>query len=227
MSSFFDQFTPDPEFDGRLLWRTEKPLLNASVVAFAPPYPEYPKLKLSKKRGPTADPSCPSARTTSSDLEVAMYDAGGNGFGATQQKAWEYIVAHAGKIELALRRKLLAWHLKHLNQFRDEELPESKPHQKYWKVIEASVTLEDASAIDSLFKLVGIGLADTGLDKSGFCSFEFQTGWDRDHGLGIVMHRNRVIAAGGMGELISSPDLLATLKAVQAYDFDKGDFKLD
>lgn len=102
-------------------------------------------------------------------------------------------------------------------------LPE---YQKYWKKVEKQVAFEEPSAIDQLFKLVGVGLADSGLDECGFSSFEFQTGWDRDHGLGVLMHRDRVLAAGGMGELTYGADLLAGARAVQSYDLDEGDFSL-
>jgi hypothetical protein len=227
VSAFLDQFRPDPEFDGRRLWRTAKPLLRGAVVAVAPPYPDYPKLKVSKSRGPTGDPSCPSARDPSPDVEVALYAGGGNGFGGFQERAWEFILAHPAAIEAALRRKLLAWHRKQMAQFREEDLPGAPPeYQKYWKVVERQVALGEPSAVDHLFKLVGIGLADSGLDDCGFSSFEFQTGWDRDHGLGVVMHRDRVLAAGGLGELIGGPGVLAGAKVVQSYDLDEGDFVL-
>ncbi len=143
-----------------------------------------------------------------------------------QERAWEFILAHPAAVEAALRRKLFAWHRKRLAQFRDEDLPHVRGLQKYWKVVEQQVAMEEPSAVDHLFKLVGIGLADSGLDDSGFSSFEFQTGWDRDHGLGVVMHRNRVLAADGQTELIGGPGVVEGVKAVQAYDLDEGDFLL-
>ena len=104
MSAFQDNFRPDPELpDLRRLWRTAKPLLRDAVVAVAPPYPEYPKLKVSKKRGPNGDPSCPSARDPGADVEVAQYSASGNGFGGFQERAWAFVLAHPGAIEAALR----------------------------------------------------------------------------------------------------------------------------
>ena len=203
-----------------------KPLFRDAVVTVAPPYPEYPKLKVAKARGPSTDPSCPSARVASPDVEVAMYAVGGDGFGGLQERAWDFILANAAAIETALRRKLFAWHKKSFAQFRDEDLPHVKPLQKYWKEIERQVPVEEPSAIDHLFKLVAIGLADSGLDECGFSSFEFQTGWDRDHGLGVLMHKDRVLAAGGMTELICGPGIVEGARVVQSYDLDDGDFSL-
>src|SRR3954469_1938893 len=159
MSAFQDNFRPDPESDGsRRLWRTAKPLFRGAVVAFAPPYPEYPKLEVDEALGPSTDPWCPSARVASPEVEVAMYADGGNGFCGLQERAWDYILANAAAIEAALRRKLFAWHEKSLAQFRDEDLPHVKPLQEYWEEIERQVPMEEPSAIDHPFKLVPIGL---------------------------------------------------------------------
>lgn len=227
MSAFLDHFTPDPKLVGfRQFWRTTKPLFPTAVVAVAPPYPEYPKLKVSKVHGPSGDPGCPSARDASSDLEVTLYAAAGNGFGDIQERAWEYILANPAAIEAALRRKLFAWHGKRMAQHRDEDLPHVKALQKYWKEVERRVPVEEPAAVDHLFKLVGVGLADSGPDECGFSSFEFQTGWDRDHGLGVVMHKDRVLAAGGTTELIGSRGIVDAVRYVQSYDLDAGDFAL-
>jgi hypothetical protein len=227
VSEFLDPFRPDQELvDFRQFWRTAKPLLPDIVVAVAPPYPEYPRLKVSKKHGPSGDPGCPSARDVGSEIDVVIYNAAGNGFGDPQERAWNHILANVQAIEAALRRKLFSWHLKQMAQHRDEDLPHVPALQKYWKVIQKQVPLEEPSAVDKLFKLVGIGLADSGLDECGFSSFEFQTGWDRDHGLGVVLHRDRVLAVGGTTELIGSRNLVADVRDVQSYDLDEGDFAL-
>lgn len=227
MNAFLDQFRPDPVLpDLRRLWRTGKPLMHAAVVAVAPPYPEYPKLKVSKSQGPSGDPGCPSARDPGAEVEVVMYSCSGNGFGGFQERAWGFVLANAAAIEAALRRKLFAWHGKRMAQHRDEDLPHVKALQKYWSRVEQLVPLGEPAAVDHLFKLVGVGLADSGLDECGFSSFEFQTGWDRDHGLGVLMHRDRVLAAGGTTELIYGPDVVGGAGGVQAYDLDDGDFSL-
>jgi hypothetical protein len=227
VTPFLDNFQSDPEMDGlRRLWRTRKPLLLQSVVAYAPYYPEYPKLKVRKSQGPSSDPSCPSARDASDEIEVVMY-SDHNNFGDLQENAWNFILANAAEIEANLRCKLVARHLNYLKQFREEELPGATHLHKYWKLIESKLNVDDVSAIDHFFKLVGIGLADSGLDECGFSSFEFQTGWDRDHGIGILMHKTNVLTAGGMTEFIgSSHDIVAGVKCVQAYEMDEGDLSL-
>jgi len=224
MSTFFDQFQPDPEF-GRQLWRTAKPLLRDAVVSVAPPYPEYPGLKGRESVGSDDDPSSPTAHDPGSDIAISLYADNGNGYGSYQERAWEFILAHPAAIEAALRHKLFAWHGKQMARYREEDLPGApEEYQAYWAVVEKQVALGEPSAVDHLFKLVGVGLADSGLDECGFSSFEFQTGWDRDHGLGVLMHKDRVLAVGGLTELIRGPGVLAGARAVQTYDLDEGDF---
>jgi hypothetical protein len=227
MSAFLDNFRPDPDMpDIRRVWRTAKPLLRDAVVTYAPFEPDYAKLKVSKSRGPSNDPSCPSARDAGTDIDVVLYSHT-DAFGAPHERAWNFILDHRERIEVALRRKLFARHTKYLRQLLDEELPGATHLQKHWKKIESRVRWDDPSAVDHLFKLVAVGLADSGLDDCGFSSFEFQTGWDRDHGLGILMHRDRVLTAGGMTEFIGSPHNIADgAKYVQQYDRDDGDFSL-
>lgn len=225
MSSFLEQFRVDPDFDARQVWRTEKPLMRNAVVAFAPYDPDYPKLKI-RRGDSTSDPSCPSAREVGTEIDVVMYSYSGNGYGPYQELAWTYILEHAEVIEAALRRKLFVWHLKRLAQFREEDLPHVPEFKKYWKKIEAEVAVDEPSAVDRFFKLAAISLTDSGLDECGFSSFEFQTGWDRDHGIGILMHRDRVLAAGGMTELIYGSAVVEGIKVVQGYDLDPGDFSL-
>jgi hypothetical protein len=227
MSAFHDNFQPDPESpEDRRLWRTAKPLLRDAVVTYAPPYPDYPRLKVSKSEGGSGDPGSPSARVPSGEIEVATYSQT-NAFGDLQERAWRYILENLEGVEAALRRKLFAKHMKSRAEFVEEYLPEDKDIQKYWKEIEGKLKWDDVSAIDHLYRLVGIGLADSGLDECGFSSFEFQSGWDRDHGIGIVMHKDRVLAADGMTELISGGgSIVDAVKYVQTYDLDDGDLSL-
>ncbi|RYG25871.1 hypothetical protein EON82_05525 [bacterium] len=219
MSSFLDNFRPDPEMPEQRIWRTSKPLMRGAVVTYAPFDPEYPELEVEE---PTNDPSCASARVIGDEIDVVLYSSSGT-FGDPHERAWKHILDHRQTVEASLRRKLFAQHSKSLQQFREEELP--KEYQDYWQTISDQVKWNDPSAIDQLFKLVAVGLADTGLDECGFSSFEFQTGWDRDHGLGILMHKDRVLAAGGMTELIDGPSV-ESIRYIQGYDLDDGDFSL-
>ena len=47
-----------------------------------------------------------------------------------------------------------------------------------------------------------ISLAKTGHDVLSYIGVEFQSGWDQDYGLEIVMQKDRGHAAAGMIELM-------------------------
>ena len=85
------------------------------------------------------------------------------------------MVENASVIEKELRRKLFTKHLKMKQQFLEEDMEYIDDAKSYWELIESEVDLETESSIEKLFKLVGIGLFDSGLDDHGFVSFEFQT----------------------------------------------------
>jgi hypothetical protein len=227
MTAFLDNFHPDPADPDRRVWRTAKPLLRDAVVACAPYYPEYPRLKVRRPLGSSNDPSSPSARVAGTEVDVLLCSVT-DPSGRFQELGWDFIVEHPQQLETSLRRKLFAHHSKSLKQFRDEALPESKELQKYWRTIEDRVKWDAPSAVDHLFKLLAVVLADSGLDDVGFCSFEFQSGWDRDHGLGILMHKDRVLAADGMTQLIlgSRESIVSGARCIQEYDLDEGDFSL-
>ncbi len=228
MSTFKPNNERDPECSNRSLpWIAPKPVFQNAIVEFAPPYPDYPKAKFKKSLGSPNDPSSPNAKSQDSNIDVVLYFSDANVDSTLQECAWKFLQDNANAIESNLRRKLFAYHIKSLTQFLDEYLPDSKPIQKYWKQIEAEVPIREVVAIDRLFKLVRIGLADTGLDKCGYSSYEFQTGWDHDHGLSIIMHKSHVLAAGGMEELIYAPEhILSAVQSVQGYDFDEGDYRI-
>lgn len=230
MTAFLDQFKPDPDPDMapiRRVWMTTKPIFRKAVVTYAPPYPDYPEIELDADEEASSDPSCPSARTASDKLEVAIYSDSGNGFGDSHERAWKFITDNADAIEASLRKKLIALHRKSFVQFQEDDLPDYEEAQGYWKQIEGKLDWNDPSAIDHLYKLVGIGLLDNGLDECGFSSFEFQTGWDRDHGASILMHKAHVLIAGGMTEFTClGSDLVRAIQSMQSNEMDEGDFSL-
>ncbi|MEO1529541.1 MAG: hypothetical protein AAFX06_29305 [Planctomycetota bacterium] len=229
MGDFFSRFTPDPDPDMasvRRMMVADKPVLRNAVVAFAPPYPQYPKLKRGASRPASGDPSCPSARDVSDEILIRLCSNKANSSSDCQEIAWRFITGNASRIESMLRRKLFAQHQKSLGEFLEGMIPDDRETQSYWKKIESKIDWHDSSAVDHLYKLVGIELLDHGLDECGFSSFEFQSGWDRDHGVSILTHRNNTLAAAGMGEFTVGRDLATSAGLIQTYDFDKGDLPL-
>lgn len=194
------------------------------MAAFCPYDSQFHKYKIPKNRY-SLDPSCPSSRMAESECPVVLYSLEPSAE-SLQQYGWEYVMEHSGAIRKSLDRKLTSIHARCLAQFLEEEMPEVKEFQRHWKNIEAAIP-EPVSAVDHFFKLVGISLTTEGLDECCFVGFEFQTGWDLDHGVQVLMYKDRVLAAVGMTELASPRGkIIDGIKAVQQYEPDPDDFLL-
>lgn len=226
MSHFYDRFQPDPEFpESRRVWETEKPLLKDAVAEFAPYDPDYRTYPIGKGKPYPLEPSDASARVASDTVGVFLFEWSDEA-APLQQAGWEYLVANAAAVEAALIQKLQAMQAKCL-EMHEEELEGADFLQKHWKEIEAGLRSPVGEAVDQFYKLVGISLGATGLDECCFVGFEFQSGWDQDHGLGIAMHKDRVLAAGGMTELLTPiGSTVERIKATQKYELDPGDYRL-
>lgn len=143
-----------------------------------------------------------------------------------QQAAWEYLVANAGAVEEALKQKLRSIQANSL-EMHGEEMRALTVWRSIRSKIQSQLPSGAEEAIDQFYKLVGISLAPTGLDECCFVGFAFQTAWVKDHGLEVVMHKDRVLARGGMTELLSpNRSIVELIKSTQEYDLEPGDFRL-
>lgn len=225
VSNFFDRFSPDPDFlDSRWQWQVEKPFMKEYVASFCPYDTRFHKYKIPKNRY-LLDPSCPSSRVAEQYCPVVLYSFEPS-VESLQQCGWEYVVEHSDAIRQSLNKKLSAIHARCLAQFLEEDMPEVKEFERHWKNIQAVIPNPE-TAIDQFFKLVGISLTTEGLDECCFVGFEFQTGWDLDHGVQVLMHKERILAAVGMTELASPRGkIIDGIKAVQQYEPDPDDYLL-
>ena len=210
MSSFHDQFEPNADFPDWFEWTTEKPFFRDARVEFEPHYPEQ------------------SESEAESEVEVTAFCETSKEFGSLQENAWNFLIANAEAIDANLRRKLFVHHLKGYRGFVDELVPDFEDDElDGWNEIKDAIDWESPAAIDHLYELTGIGLLDDGFDECGFYYFDFQSGWDEEHGVSVLMHRAEVLAAGGMAEFSNrGPGLIPHAKSIQEYDFDEGDFRL-
>lgn len=220
MGSFLDRFQPVPEFeDERWFFEAPKPFFKDACVQFAPYDPAFHKSKLGRHKPYLFDPSCPTALTPSEDLAVVIFEKLESAE-ELQKNGWEYLLANSEKVELRLRAKLEAIQKANVEMFVQEEMPGSRALANHWRRIVEAVP-EPESAVDKFFKLVGISLAASGIGECCFVGFEFLSAWDQDHGLEIVMHKNRLLASGGMTELMSPHgSIVERIKACQEYEED-------
>jgi hypothetical protein len=73
---------------------------------------------------------------------------------------------------------------------------------------------------------VSLGLFDHGWEGVGFITLDFRCSWDPEHGMSILMHRDRVIAEAGSAEWSNRGDsLIESAKYTQSFT-DGYDIKL-
>ena len=224
MSDFLKQFKPDKEFpDDRWFFTAPKPFLKDFISEYAVFDEDFHTYKLPKKSYPI-EPSGVDSRVVDPNVPVFIFDKNPD---ATElrQNAWEFIIANAEAIEEKLIAKLASVQTQGLALLK-EELEDGGPYEVHWKMIQSKIPNTE-TAIGKFFKLVSIVLDASGLEDHAFVGFEFQTSWDKDHGLEIVMHKDRVLAKAGMTELVSGyGSTIEGIKGTQQHDLEPGDHKL-
>ncbi|PQO38380.1 DUF6985 domain-containing protein [Blastopirellula marina] len=162
------------------------------------------------------------------EFEVTAICQSGQKISALQENAWNFIRDKFAEVEASLRRKLFVNHMKGYRGFVDECVPDlSEFDLEEWDEIKDAIPWDTPAAVDAMFELISIGLLDQGLDDCGFSYFNFNSGWDEEHGISVLMHRNHVLAAGGISEFSNLGDeVIPHIKSIQRYDLDDGDLSL-
>lgn len=155
---------------------------------------------------------------------MTAYCENGNGFGSFHEKSWNYLQEHAARVEHELRRKIWSYCVKNYNAF----LKYVEVDDPDWEEIKSALVWEHEKVLDPQIELWGIDLIDDGLDDTGFIVFDFYVGWDEEHGMSVIMHKERVLAAGGGGEFLNcGVGLISAIKYSQQFNFDEGDLRID
>jgi hypothetical protein len=227
MSDFFANFQQEPDFDSdRRVWTTAKPFLNDWAVQVSPYDADFLDYRLPESGPGILEPSCPYGRVTREEVTVFVYEATEESADLLE-KTWNDLLANLSAVEKSLVTKLQAVHLRNITQFLEEEMPEMPEYAAEWEKSLAKLGKPPEEAASAFFKLVGIGLSTQEMDGIGFTAFEFQSGWDLDHGLEITMHRDRVLTSDGLTVLISSDySIVDGARANQEFEFDPGDLRL-
>jgi hypothetical protein len=211
----------EQDFENPRLWEAPKPFLLDYYVPFSVYDPSFHTWKATKHPAPL-DPCCTSCREPGDAVTVCVY--------ATDESyvpTWEFILANRETIENALKAKLQAVHERNLVQRYDENLEGMPDWEKHWKFILGKLGEDEKQITHRMFKLTGISIAYSDPEGEWVVGYEFQTGWDMDHGLEIVMWGDRVLAAAGLMELTSTGgSVFAGVRSTQEYELDPGDFPL-
>lgn len=211
----------EQDFDNPRIWEEPKPFLRDFYVPFSVYDETFHTRKLTKDPAPL-DPCCTSCREPGDVISLCVYVPD-----ESYLPTWEFIQSNLEAIESALKVKLAAIHARCLVGHHEENLPGMPVWQKHWEFIQSELGGEPAEQLNRFFKLTGISIVRSEPEYEWIVGYNFQTAWDMDHGIEIIMWNEKVLAAGGMLELTStggSP--MAGAKATQEYEFDPGDYRL-
>lgn len=218
MSEFHRQFTEDPGSSDLYEWKTDAPVLRESRMRYQ--LDPWGCGVDDDDEGDDADDD----EGERDRLSVEAYCENDNGFGSYHEKAWKFITSNPTQIERELRRKLWPSCLQNYLEF----VANVQPDDENWQQIKDRERWDQPSAIDSQVELTSIGLIDDGFDDIGFTLFEFEVGWDEEHGFSILMHRDRVLAASCGADFTNrGANLVPHAKYIQGYDFTDGDFRIE
>jgi hypothetical protein len=131
---------------------------------------------------------------------------------ACHKAAFNHFMENAPRYETRLLNYLLAKAKENLTAAIEAE--DSPKLQAFIK----KHSLRDVSGLNKQISWCGLGLFDHGWEDIGFVTLDFHCSWDVEHGISILMHRDRIIAEGGLAEWSNRGDaLIESAKCTQSY----------
>ncbi|QDV87523.1 DUF6985 domain-containing protein [Planctomycetes bacterium TBK1r] len=209
MTAFFDNFKSD-DWDDRIVWKTEAPLFVDAQLIY-----EFNSLRGVITKNPR------SRRTNR--VDVYAHNQLENGYQRYQEVAWKYLTTRVDSIERAVTKKL--WLDCHDNFNRC--LDSISDTDRTWKSIRSRENWNDTSVLRKQIALADISLFDTELNGHGLFTLDFAVGWDEEHGVSVLMCRNKVIATSSCADFTCRGDsLLDHAKCIQNCNYTEGDLRL-
>ncbi len=210
MSSFRDSFEQDADHPDWYHAHADRPVMQTASVRFSL----------------WGDGECAAEDDRECDevILITAYCESENGVSSPHEEAWKYIKANTPTIEKELRRKLWAICCENFEEFSES----LEPDDADWAAIENAANWKDASSLDVQVELTGISLFGHGFDEAGFCTFDFDIGWDEEHGLCILMHKDKVLAASCAADFTGrGSSILGHAKCIQEFAFTEGDYRIE
>lgn len=209
MTSFFDNFKADG-WDDRIVWETKAPLFVDAQLIY-----EFDSLRGVVTKNPR------SRRVNR--VEVYVHNQIENGYQRHQELAWKYLTSRVNSIERAVTNKLWPTCHENFNSF----LQYMSDADTTWESIRNRENWDDKSVLQKQIALTDISLFDTELDGHGIFTLDFAVGWDEEHGVSVLMCRNKVIATSSCADFTCRGDsLLGHAKCIQDYSYTEGDLRL-
>lgn len=156
-------------------------------------------------------------------VEVYAHNQLDNAFHKYQELAWKYLTTRVTSIERAVTKKHWPTCLENFKA-RLSAIPDT---DKTWKAIRGKEAWDDKSVLKKQISITSISLCDTEIDGHGVITLDFEVGWDEEHGVSILMCRNKVIAASGSADFTGrGKSLLGHAKCIQDFSYSEGDLRI-
>jgi hypothetical protein len=163
--------------------------------------------------------------TPSTTVSASLYCNDHKGISGDSERAWTDILARPEVYEKELTRKLWAISKANFTHFLAAHKKHHPPDR--WNEIKHIVDFSTQEALETQCSLCGITILQPGLDHKSTVAFDFRVGWDPEHGISVLMHDGRVLAASGRGDFCGRADGgVGHAKELQAHHFHPGDRKL-
>lgn len=210
------------DFENPRMWEEPKPFFQDWYVPYSVYDETFHTWPLTEAPAPL-DPCCTSCRAPEATVMAVVYVEDDS-----YLPTLNFVRENADDIALKLLRKLTAIQNRILKDHYEVNLPGMPKWEAHWQHILTELGSEPSQFISRMFKLTGISIAASEPEDEWVVGYNFQSAWDMDHGLEIVMWGDKVLAAGGMMEMTSTGgSVFAGVRATQQYEFDEGDFRLD
>jgi len=134
------------------------------------------------------------------DLSVYAGDAGE--VQPAHAQAFNHFVHNASAYEKRLKEHLMSKMREIVDSgIRANDTPELRAFIK-------DHALRQQRTLNNLVSWIGLGLSDHLYDPVGFISFDFECGWDEEHGFSVLMHMGRVVADSEISAFACGGDML-------------------
>lgn len=138
------------------------------------------------------------AQPLSESVSLMVCDKAATGPTPTQEATYHYLVQHQQAIATAVFTALLPYAIEAIGVARHEA-------EEVGSIEEFDAAIQDNS-LDSLeglrqqIELIEIGFIEEHKDGLAYLSFDFNCGWEEEHGVSVVVHAGTVLVVGGCAD---------------------------
>jgi len=145
-------------------------------------------------------------------VNLTVYHGRAGGTVDPHRAAFSHFIENTKKYE----DRLLAYFLAAVNKVADAAVENTQDPGLEGQMAEYS--LRSLDGVKKLISWSGLVLYDHGWDGVGFVTMDFECSWDEEHGISLLMHKDKIIAESGLADFTNRGDfLIAHAKCIQGF----------